>query len=283
MKDPSPRVSQKVCFIAGAGHSGSTLLGFILGSHANTFYCGEAAKTRFLQDKTKRTAKRVCKLCGENCRIWKDFKVNPAIDLYEQIAVKTGKSIIIDSAKSVDWINQQLEDLKHTSTQPFLIFLQRDGRAVINSRIRKYPDKNVKDLIEDWSEQVRQTNALFDRFSSNKIKFHYEYLASNPAIATQKICDFLQIEYQPEMLNYDQHEHHVLGGNDGTQFLVAKTQSDRLKNPFVTLSERNKYYYEQRDAKIVLDLRWQQELDVAVQHLFEELAGQVNQELKWDV
>ncbi|NJL20821.1 MAG: sulfotransferase [Leptolyngbyaceae cyanobacterium SM1_3_5] len=47
------RISKKVCFIAGAGHSGSTLLGFILGSHSQGFYCGEAAKTRYLQDDSK--------------------------------------------------------------------------------------------------------------------------------------------------------------------------------------------------------------------------------------
>ncbi|NEQ24618.1 MAG: sulfotransferase, partial [Microcoleus sp. SIO2G3] len=72
----SPRLSKKACFIAGAGHSGSTLLGFILGSHSQGFYCGEAAKSRYLQDDSKKLIKRVCKLCGENCQIWGDFQVS---------------------------------------------------------------------------------------------------------------------------------------------------------------------------------------------------------------
>ncbi|MEJ2251088.1 MAG: hypothetical protein P8Y97_15725 [Candidatus Lokiarchaeota archaeon] len=38
----------KVCFISGAPHSGSTLLGLILGSHSKSFYAGEANKTRFI-------------------------------------------------------------------------------------------------------------------------------------------------------------------------------------------------------------------------------------------
>jgi hypothetical protein len=98
----------------------------------------------------------------------------------------------------------------------------------------------------------------------------------------QQICNFLGLEYQPKMLNYADCEHHVLGGNDGTQFLVAQAQRDRLQNSFVQLSERNRYYYENHSSGIALDLRWKHELDPAIAQLFEEIAGQDNQELRWD-
>ena len=258
-------------------------MGFILGSHPDGFYAGEAAKTRFLQDDTKRLTKRVCKLCGENCPVWGNFYIDETVDLYEQISAKVHKPLIIDSAKNVDWIQQQLNELQFTTTQPFLVFLQRDGRAVINSRIRKYPNKNVKDLILDWINQIRSTSFLFENFSYPKIKIRYEELATDPATIMKKICTFLDIDFYPEMLNYDQHEHHVLGGNSGTQFLVAKSQSSNLTSPFVSLSDRNKYYYEKRDAAIALDLRWKKELDPAVETLFNELAGIENQELRWNV
>lgn len=279
----TPRVNEKVCFIAGTGHSGSTLLGFILGSHSHSFYCGEAAKTRFLGDEGKKLAKRVCKLCGTNCPIWGDFSIDKTVDLYEQVAAKVHRSIIIDSAKNVDWIEDQLFALKQTTAQPFLIFLQRDGRAVINSRIRKYPNKDIRELINDWRNQIRSTNTLFETFPHKKLKLHYEDLATAPAAVLLKLCNFLDVEYQPQMLNYAEHEHHVLGGNNGTQFLVAKAQSDRLKDPFVSLSERNKHYYEGHDLQIALDLRWKHELNRATELLFEEMAGKENQELKWDV
>ena len=38
--------SRAVCFIIGAGHSGSTLVGMILGAHPEVFYAGEAAKAK---------------------------------------------------------------------------------------------------------------------------------------------------------------------------------------------------------------------------------------------
>ncbi|MBD2462875.1 sulfotransferase [Oscillatoria sp. FACHB-1407] len=276
------RQNQKVCFIAGTGHSGSTLLGLILGSHSQVFYAGEAAKTRFLQNETKKLAKRVCKICGEHCPVWEDFQISQTPDLYEQISIKVNQPVVVDSTKNVDWIRQQLISLKSTSTEPFLIFLQRDGRAVINSRIRKYPTQSPHALIADWQTQIQKTNQLFEEFSYAKMKVRYEQLATDPTEVMQQICNLLDLEYQPEMLNYANHEHHVLGGNDGTQFLVAQAQRDRIQTPFVQLSERNRYYYENHSSHITLDLRWQHELDPAIAQLFEDMAGQDNQELQWD-
>lgn len=278
----SERISQKVCFIGGAGHSGSTLLGFILGSHSQGFYCGEASKTRFLGDERKRIAKRVCKICGVNCPVWSNFSPDSPLDLYEQVARLVDKPLIIDSAKNVDWIRQQSQRLEQTSSQQFLIFLQRDGRAVINSRMRKYPEMDVSELIQDWKQQIECTMHLFDQYPHPKLSIHYEDLASQPIPTVQRICQFLEIDYQAEMLNYTQQDHHVLGGNNGTQFLVAKAQQDKLTAPFVALSERNRYYYEEHSANIVLDLRWKQELDSSTVKVFEDLAGDVNQTLKWN-
>ena len=56
--------------ICGAGHSGSTLLGMILGSHSQAFYMGEGGKARYLGDEKKPLRKRVCKICGEACPVW---------------------------------------------------------------------------------------------------------------------------------------------------------------------------------------------------------------------
>ena len=42
-----------VCFVGGAGHSGSTLLGLVLGAHPSVFYAGEANKSRFLATKER--------------------------------------------------------------------------------------------------------------------------------------------------------------------------------------------------------------------------------------
>ena len=125
MNYSSSRINQKVIFISGAGHSGSTLLGFILGSHSDCFYCGEAKKTNFLGDEKKALRKRVCKICGINCPIWKDFVVDNTLDLYEQVARKVSKSVIIDSTKNIAWLEEKIEAIESTSTTPYLIFFAK--------------------------------------------------------------------------------------------------------------------------------------------------------------
>lgn len=282
METTLTRLNQKVCFICGSGHCGSTLLGLILGSHSDCFYCGEANKSRFLHNPNKPIKKRVCKICGFDCPVWGDLSVTDSLDLYEQVSRKTEKQIAIDSTKNLEWLEEQLGAIAPTTAQPFLIFLQRDGRAVINSRIRKYPDKDIKDLIESWRTQIQLTNQLFQSFEDKKIKIRYEELATQPETVTRNICDFLEIDYQPEMLHYYQQEHHPLGGNNGTHFLVTKAQSEKIKEPIVSLSEKNRYYYQDHSLGISLDLRWREELDPSIQRLFEEMAGAENEELKWD-
>ncbi|MBD3562236.1 sulfotransferase family protein, partial [Planktothrix sp. FACHB-1355] len=109
----------KVCFITGVGHSGTTLLGLILGSHSNGFFCGETENTRILQEANKPYGKGVCKICGPECSIWSNIEYSPK--LYEEISDKTQKSFIIDSTKNGPWIEQQLVTVRNSSVQPFFI------------------------------------------------------------------------------------------------------------------------------------------------------------------
>ncbi|NET43658.1 sulfotransferase [Okeania sp. SIO2B3] len=276
------RINKKAVFICGAGHSGSTLLGMILGSHQDCFYCGEANKTRFFQDLQKPEIKRTCKICGRNCPVWGDFVVSDRLDLYEQLSRQTGKAIVIDSTKEIKWITEKIAAIENTNTQMFLLFIQRDGRAVINSRLRKYPEEDVDKIINNWVNKIQQTQKLYEDFSGKKIKVKYEKLASNPAAVTRRLCDFLEIEYQPEMVEYYRHEHHPLGGNSGTQFLIAKAQKKNLDESVVKISENSRDYYQNHDLGISLDLRWREELDPSTERLFVEIAGEINEEFKWE-
>lgn len=279
------RRNQKVCLIGGAGHSGSTLLGLVLGSHSQCFYAGEAAKTRYLQNDQAALRKRSCKFCGLECPVWGDFVIRPDLDLYEQIAQRVQRSFIIDSTKNLSWIQEQIQQLAPLKVQIYFIFLKRDSRAVVNSRLRKYPDRSPESIIEDWRQQIQQTQDFFETLTLPKISIQYERFAMKSAIVTQELCQFLGIEYEPEMLHYSHHAHHVLGGNNGTQFLVAKTQN--LEHQLCSnLSNHNHDYYMQHyqnyGSKIQIDLRWKKELSPAIQSLLESLGGSEYQLMKWE-
>ncbi len=281
------RPLSRAVLICGAGHSGSTLLGLILGSHTACFYCGEAGKVRYLGDSRKALRKRVCKLCGESCPLWSSFSWDPDQPLYSQIARATGSPVIIDSTKSTAWIKQRLAELA-VAGRPgaplpaVLIFLGRDGRAVVSSRIRKYPDREPGELIGHWRRQIETSRELYAQYDGPKCEVRYEQLASEPERTVRELCAVIGLDFEPAMLAFEQHEHHPLGGNNGTQYLVARSRFDHPDEAFVSLGERSRDYYRRHGGAIELDLRWLQELAAPHLVLFEELAGDTNRDLRWE-
>ncbi|MEM9071144.1 MAG: sulfotransferase family protein [Myxococcota bacterium] len=271
------RANHSTVFIAGAGHSGSTLLGLILGSREDAFYAGEAAKTRFLGDLRKPERKRVCKLCGPGCPIWGDFRVAPEPDLYEQLSRRTDRGWVIDSTKAVDWLKRQTNQVRRGGGRPILIFLQRDGRAVLNSRLRKYPERSAATLIDQWRDKMRETQQFYDAFEGTKLGLRYEELATRPKETVEALCQAIGMNFEPAMLNFGDHVHHVLGGNNGTQWQVTK------ETGWVKLTDRTRPYYGDHPKGIVLDLRWRDELDAQALSLFEERAGRDNEPFAWEV
>jgi hypothetical protein len=266
--------------IAGAGHSGSTLLGLILGSNSQAFYAGEAKKVVYLGDETKPERKRVCKLCGGDCKVWGTFPPTRGEQLYDALRAQTGKATIVDSSKSLAWLRARIADEEASWTAPVLLFLQRDGRAVFNSRVRKYPDRDPVAVANKWAGQVESTMALYEQHGGPRMVVRYEELATEPERVVREICELAQLSWEPGMLDFASHEHHVLGGNNGTQFQVARAQElqdDTLAQP----GDRHGDYYHRHPSGIALDLRWRTELPAHLLTIFESVAAGTNQTLRW--
>jgi hypothetical protein len=266
----------KTALICGAGHSGSTLLGMLLGSHSRAFYMGEGAKVRYLGDKTKPLHKRACKICGEACSVWGDFHWDRSASLHHQVAAHVGRDIIIDSTKNDAWIAERTAETCAAGGDPYLILLLRDGRGVLNSRLRKYPERDPETLVRDWIAQMERSRSLYDGFNGPKIQVRYETLATRPEPVMRSLCDMLGIGYEDAMLHFHAAEHHPLGGNNGPQYMAARTRFQNPDEVFVKLNQDRRQYYETHDAGIRLDLRWKRELSAENLAIFDRLAGDVN-------
>jgi len=265
--------------ICGAGHSGSTLLGMVLSGMPGAVYIGEGAKVRYLGDASKPLKKRACKICGDDCAFWTGFSwtEGEGEGLYAAVAKHAGASIVIDSSKKTDWIAARAEELRAAGHQARLIFLTRDGRAVVNSRLRKYPDRDPAGQITDWLEQIEAAQALSDAFPGPVLRIAYEDLATTPQDVARRLAQFIGAEYDADMLTFSGRAHHPLGGNNGTQFLAARGTEGALVRP----GARSAAYYEDHPDEIRLDLRWRDELKTEHAALFDELAGPVNETMKW--
>ncbi|NER03500.1 MAG: sulfotransferase [Okeania sp. SIO3C4] len=241
-------MKKKVLFILGTAYCGSTLLSLILDSHPQCFTVGELSNLPEFNNKGKLdnfwshqfSQKELQNLCLglSNARIsspiplkvekfFREIVNDDIFRPYSIIASKTPADIIVDSTKTIYWISSmlQLKELKKRF-DIYLLHLVRDGRAVLNSYLKKRRNMTVKKIGDLWLKRVTNNEVFFENFSTeNKILVRYEKLVTQPQAITQEICDFLGIEFRTEMLEYWKYEHHIISGNRGIRASINKYQN----------------------------------------------------------
>lgn len=278
----------QVIYILGSGHSGSTLLDLLLGTHPQILSCGELDNlARYRSSDKHRCA------CGEpvpHCSFWRE--VNGCLqerdacldrtdfdlpswrqvillsrarrndlartyggvnrELFGCLASVNQKSFIVDSSKQAQRLffleRSKMIDLK-------VIHLVRDGRAVMNSFLRKYGSARWWRGIYRWTSPNVVGLLLRRRFGSQRwLNISYEGLSAKTESTLTEICHFLDITYDPIMLNFKGRVAHNIAGNSGV-----------LNSP---------------TADIRMDQRWKYELKFRYRVAFGLAAGWLNKLLK---
>jgi len=299
---------RQVVFIMGTGHCGSTLLDLLLGSHSLVFSLGELNQLQGILDNPE-TEDRLCSICLGECEYWnrrlppnllrqyfpKRTYLNrllkglyqPDESLYQHLITYFEHDILVDSSKNCDWITAQMKSPQHWETMsPILLYMVRDGRAVVNSYLRKYPEKSIEREVQRWQRHTEEMEAYYEQFTGKKMIVRYEELCTRPAEIMQEVCRLLSIDFEPVMLNYWIHDHHLVGGNAGTRSLITKYRSQFATIEPVEDSRTEGVwhgdYYKQAELAIQLDLRWRDELTPQQLDIFESIAGKTNQRYAYD-
>lgn len=79
-----------------------------------------------------------------------------------------------------------------------IIFVLRDGRACVNSKVKRL-GRPIEKACKGWQYSVKCFK-FFETCHDNNICIRFEDLLHNPEKTLTKICDFLKIPYQEEML-----------------------------------------------------------------------------------
>jgi len=274
----------KNLFICAAGHSGSTLLDLLLGSHSRATSLGEVTQL------PKNLALNTSCTCGSPvraCDFWKavaqslakrlniDMLSHPyALDLgfidarvvvdvarqtrlyalwrklvtgmmyaswrynlpiptpfaniyikamdnnlslYDAVREVSGCSVIVDSTKhymkAVGLYRQAPENTR-------VILLTRDGRGVFYSNLKR--GFGQKASLESWLTHYARALPLFEKQlpPSAVMQVRYEDLCCDPASTLERICSFVGLAFEPTMLDFSQHKHHIANGND-MRFLAS--------------------------------------------------------------
>jgi hypothetical protein len=181
--------------------------------------------------------------------------------------------ILVDSSKDSEWItNSEIYSHKQ-GFEVCLILLKRDGRGIVNSRLRKYPERKPETIISNWVQKMKTSSSQFEAFNGKKIEVYYEELASDPKNVIQEICATFSLSYSESIFQLNKRNYHPFGGNNGTQYLFSDGN--------IGLGHHVKDYYENHSGKIEPDMRWKRELSKENKDLFEHIVGEFNEDYIW--
>ena len=178
--------------------------------------------------------------------------INQAIEnnflLYDAVRTVCSSNIIVDSSKTylkaIGLYRRRPEEVR-------VILLVRDGRGVFYSYLRRNVPK--RESLDAWKNFHERALPLFDECNIDILTVKYEELVKETRRELGRICDFLNIGFEEEMLNYAAKPNHTTNGNEEVRF--------------------------RKLSEIKLDTSWCEHLSDEDQRYFESRAGQLNRKL----
>ena len=195
------RLVKQPVFVMCTLRSGSTLLRVLLNSHSQIHAPHEIHLRYISVNLEKKWSERSMKEMGfdaEGLRylLWDRI-------LHRELA-GSGKSIIAEKTPNNVFIP---EKLRAAWPDARFIFLLRHPAAIAESRKNwfkgdNYDEEQNHDLIRRYCESLEEARQNYDGLT-----IRYEDLTDDPESVTKEICRFLEIEWEPDMLEYGEKDH----------------------------------------------------------------------------
>lgn len=212
-------MKQRIIYIAGAGHSGSTILDMALSAGEEVVGLGEVKTILDIQSKDTHY-KSYCS-CGEKattCSFWESFQHIPQKEnsitenynlLISYFQEKFGKDkILLDSSKNsyayLKYLNKTF-DLK-------VLLLTRDYRSWIYARKKSGKIPMIQGVFQ-WLFLNFKIRYQLKKMGIHPILIGYEEWALYPEYVLQNISKKLNISYSEKMLHPELSHSHIISGN----------------------------------------------------------------------
>jgi|GEM_PF-5170300 len=259
-----------VFFIIGVQRSGSTLLSVILNNHSQVYvnrkplvplvaslysdlkldYIADENTTtqkvneRFVQHvKKHRVLKRYAPLLQDG-----SIKEN-IHHICQTITTEQQKQIYGDKCLS---IADDIPQLAMIFPKARFIHLVRDGRAVAKSiRDRAYSDLCIG--INEWKREIVRTRILREMLDESQfMEVCYEDILQQPKDSFEKICSFLNIPFEPTMLEIANSK----ATNTKNAYVKKHIDTDNVEKWRNGLSKKEIYKLEHIAGDVLLDLNY---------------------------
>ena len=140
--------------------------------------------------------------------------------LYGAVAKSWGTHTLVDSSKNV---HKALALFEAMPDRVKVLYLSRDGRGVYHSRRSSGFERS--EALSGWRRYNDRAQRLLSRniAPDSLLRLHYEQVVDDPEAQVKRICDFVGVDFEPDMLLLKPANSHLVNGNDmrlkGTQEL----------------------------------------------------------------
>jgi hypothetical protein len=287
--------------IAGVSRSGTSLLGYMLGSHSEAAYLGE------IPAPLQKGRAVVCADCEQgSCPIWgraltPEFvqsayecqrewamnrytasqKVQPGgffSKLFEQYR---HIGVAIDSSKKTDWYQWNFHSDNYETR---VIHIVRDLRGVVTSHGHT-ASTGLDQICQKVERGFKKLRKWLDGIPTSRVcSVRYEALVLYPEETLTALCRFLGLKFEPSMLDFYDHPQHAFGGNRGPLLHSRLTRGLSIEHLVNEKLTSNLEHYLTTPPGLSLDTRWISELRGESLELFQSRLGSLNSALgyHWD-
>jgi len=239
----------KVIYITSTSFSGSTILGFIIGTSSSVFNGGEL-KYFFNENLNEPCS------CGKNfkeCDFWQKIreKCQYIIDDYNSSEYELFKSIYEEASKitDVEYILDVSKDLprlealsKISGLDLHVIYLIRDLRGSVNSFMKHHPDSTFLTSVKYWIKTYLKINSFLGKTGIKYIRINYDDLCSNTLKIISLINNFLGIDIKENYIDMVRNTTpHVFAGNFGPRLSLKQFNGLNCDNSFEKLGKFEKF------------------------------------------
>ena len=191
-------------FILGNGHSGSSMLGMILGSHPSMTNIGEAynSEQEFITHAKARLIKKngLCGVCGKDCDFWGSQNK----DLFRE-------TVCVDTSKIVAWAR------KFSNAGNKYIRITRSVFDRLGS-FKRQKGHISREIVENWVRHEKEVSDYLSEIKFPSYTIKYEDLCRKHGL--EELMKYIGFEYIPDMWDFWKTMHHPIRGNHRTNLLV---------------------------------------------------------------
>lgn len=246
-----PALMETPFFIIGHPRSGTTLLRFMLSSHSRLYIPEETGFIPHLLTKAPFQApmslvdiEKCINTIGKLNYLWHGLVDNP-VEFYKSLQEPT-LPYLIDALYQIQiapfnarrWGDktplyiQYIEQISQLFSQSQFIHVIRDGRDTALSARRKWhlerPYQDFYYLIYNWARNVNTGRQAGSALGSTRyIEIYYEELIDDPEQILKSLCQFLNEDFDPAMLDHTQLARQVGPGPDYHTEVLDPVRRDR--------------------------------------------------------